>query len=177
MQDESASAFSGLTGEGQSQWTAFYEPQTSSSRSVPSLPVIAHILGRRIHPCSPTTAKRDKAIRYITHQVIWHTNSCSPHYLRPGPTLFRTSNGSFELQASAQSDLSLTGISHSTSSKEAIHRLMQIESLNRPPSGRRVWAQREDDLWLRAVRKFGSQKWADSAKLVPNCTSKQYREL
>jgi hypothetical protein len=41
---------------------------------------------------------------------------------------------------------------------------------------RGAWTQAEDELLTSAVRRFGSKKWTDIAKLVPNRTSKQCRE-
>jgi hypothetical protein len=47
---------------------------------------------------------------------------------------------------------------------------------NMTPVNRGIWDHAEDDLLTAAVRRLGSKKWVDIAKLVPNRTPKQCRE-
>jgi hypothetical protein len=39
-----------------------------------------------------------------------------------------------------------------------------------------AWSQMEDELLASGVRRFGSKKWTEIAKMVPNRTAKQCRE-
>jgi hypothetical protein len=65
---------------------------------------------------------------------------------------------------------------------EMLSLILQMQGGQRPdaadaiPINRGAWSQGEDDLLASGVRRFGSKKWTDIAKLVPNRTAKQCRE-
>jgi hypothetical protein len=77
---------------------------------------------------------------------------------------------------------SVSGIEGGHITPEVFNLLMQMQGAGMPDPrdtnliNRGTWTQVEDELLTNAVRKFGSKKWTDIAKLVPNRTSKQCRE-